>query len=89
MSADHGPYEAERDAIAAVRHILDSEPGTGAWQKGSLALLMDACTDAGVAVGAYDSRILQWLTKWEPQTVAVIAGLITRAHEAGRRGDGT
>ena len=74
-----GPFETEREAIAAVRHILDTEPGTGAWQEGILALLTDACANAGVQVGAYDSRILHWLTNWEPQTVAVIAGLITRA----------
>ena len=37
-------------------------------------MLLDACADAGVAVGAYDSRIVAWLTHWEDPTVAVIAG---------------
>jgi hypothetical protein len=34
---------------------------------------------AGVEVGPYDQRILDWLTGWEPQTVEVIAALIERA----------
>ena len=42
-------------------------------------MLLDACADAGVAVGAYDSRILYCLAGWEPATCAVIAALILRA----------
>lgn len=66
-----------------ARHILDSPPGTGAWQDGSLRLLEGACGAAGVKLGAYDHRILVWLAGWEPQMCAVIAGLITRASRAG------
>jgi hypothetical protein len=47
-------------------------------------LLEGACQAAGVQLGAYDHRILIWLTAWEPATCAVIAGLITRAHAAGQ-----
>lgn len=75
-----GPYETERQAAAAVRHIYDRPPGTGAWGDGNHRLMEDACTAAGVQLGAYDHRILVWLTGWEPTTCAVIAGLITRAH---------
>ncbi len=39
---------------------------------------------AGVDTGEYDDRIISWLAGWEPETVAVIAGLIGRAYEAGR-----
>jgi hypothetical protein len=74
------PYETERQAAATVRHIYDSPPGTGAWGDGNLRLLEGACQAAGVQLGAYDHRILIWLTAWEPATCAVIAGLITRAH---------
>jgi hypothetical protein len=74
------PYETERQAADAARHIYDSPPGTGAWGDGNLRLLEDACRAAGVQLGAYDTRILVWLTGWEPSTCAVIAGLITRAH---------
>jgi hypothetical protein len=53
------------------------------------ARLADACEGAAVTVGAYDSRILTWLAGWEPQTCAVVAGLITRAHGAGQSVGGT
>jgi hypothetical protein len=82
-TVDHvgsGPYETERQAAAAVRHIYDSPPGTGAWGDGCHRLLEGACAAAGVQLSAYDHRILVWLTGWEPTTCAVIAGLITRAH---------
>ena len=46
-------------------------------------ILEDACSAAGVETGAYDHRILAWLAGWGPGTCAVVAGLITRAHEAG------
>ena len=39
---------------------------------------------AGVELGAFDRRVLAWLSGWEPETAVVIAGLITRAHAAGR-----
>jgi len=35
-------------------------------------------------LGVYDRRIVAWLADWEPSTLTVIAGLITRAHEAGK-----
>jgi len=76
-----GPYETEREARADVQHIFDSPPGS--WGDGMRRLLEDACGAAGVQLGAYDHRILLWLAGWEPQTCAVIAGLITRA-AAGR-----
>jgi hypothetical protein len=84
-----GPYETERQAAAAARHIYDSPPGTGAWAAGNHRLLLDACASAGVYLGAYDHRIIEWLTGWEPATCAVIAGLITRANESGQTGPGT
>jgi hypothetical protein len=74
-----GPYETERQAADAARHIYDSPPATGAWGAGNHRLLEDACTAAGVQLGAYDHRILLWLAGWEPSTCAVIAGLVRRA----------
>jgi hypothetical protein len=47
------------------------------------ARLMDACQGAGVKVGTYDAKILAWLANYEPETCAVITGLITRANTAG------
>lgn len=86
-----GPYETERQAADAARHIYDGPPGTGAWAAGNHRLILGACASAGVYLGAYDHRIIEWLTGWEPAMCAVIAGLITRAHAAGqdRGGPGT
>ncbi len=80
-----GPFETEYEARASVEHILGSP--TEAMTDGNHRLLEDACRAAGVGLGAWDHRILLWLAGWEPSTVAVIAGLITRAHEgAGKAG---
>jgi hypothetical protein len=55
----------------------------GVMTEHSHQLLDEACTAAGATPGAYDHRILTWLAGWEPQTCAVAAALITRAHAAG------
>jgi hypothetical protein len=47
------------------------------------ARLTEACQSAGVTLGAYDARILAWLANYEPETCAVVTGLIKRAHDAG------
>ena len=75
-----GPFETERQAEDSVRHILDSrsEP----WRDGNRRLMEDACTAAGVELGAWDHRILLWLANYESSTCAVIAGLMTRVHQA-------
>ena len=52
------------------------------------ALLVDACTMSGVELGAFDRRVLSWLSGYEGETAVVIAGLITRAHAAGRARSG-
>jgi hypothetical protein len=75
----NGPYEDEAQAIAAARPILDLEPGKGLWQPACLAALEGACAGAGVALDAYDRRVLEWFAGMEPQVRAVIAGLIRRA----------
>jgi hypothetical protein len=42
-------------------------------------MLGRACEAAGVTMGRYDERIIEWLADYEPETCAVIAGLVTRA----------
>ena len=83
-----GPFETERQAadLPAVRAAYDSITGPGTGDAACLAILQDALTAAGVELGAYDRRIVNWLARWEAETCAVIAGLITRAHAAGRDG---
>jgi hypothetical protein len=73
-----GPFETQRQAADSVRHIIDSPPGS--WSDGTPRLLEDACRAAGVQLAGYDSQILVWLAGWEPWAMAVVAGLITRAH---------
>jgi hypothetical protein len=77
-----GPYETEAQAREAVRAIYEAAHATsrrGVMAEGNHKLLEDACRVAGVQLGAYDHRILTWLAGWEPQTCAVVAGLISRA----------
>ena len=79
MSADVLGFETERQAIDAT--------GQRGWEPGSYTVrnelaLLEACAAAGVHLGAYDRRILAWLAGFEPQTVAVVAGIILRAGES-------
>jgi hypothetical protein len=46
-------------------------------------LLCEAITAARVALGAYDHHVVQGLARLEPETCAVIAGLIECAYQAG------
>lgn len=65
--------------------MVGAAGGAEPMREANLAQLMDACADAGVALGAHDSRIIHWLAGWEPSTVAVIAGLVSRARAARSR----
>jgi hypothetical protein len=81
-----GPFGTEREARAASLWEQQGRPevqGRPAIREANVAQLRDACADAGVQLGAYDSRILHWLAGWEPAICAVVAGLIARAHENG------
>ena len=87
-----GPFETEREvrelpAVRAVYAAFDRDPGAGKMAPHSYLMLVKACEAAGIDLGgasSYDRRTLAWLAGWEPTTCAVIAGLITRAYEAGR-----
>jgi hypothetical protein len=75
------PIETEHEARQLVRHITDSPPGSH--QNGNLRHLEEACRTAGIRPGAYEVRVMVWLSTWEPQIVAVVASLITRAAATG------
>lgn len=77
-----GPFGTEQEAYRAAQAWPD---GGAANSNPNLTMLLDACLGAGVQLGAYDSRIVGWLAGYEPSTCAVVAGLITRAYEAGDR----
>ena len=53
-------------------------------------MLTRACWSSHVEVGLYDVEVLGWLAGYEPGACAVVAGMITRAYNAGQeRGGGT
>lgn len=82
-----GPYETEQQARADVAHIHGQARRSirrDVLAEANHARLMDACQAAGVTLGAYDVKILAWLANYEPETCAVITGLITRANVVGR-----
>jgi hypothetical protein len=82
MSRHAGPYESERDALAAAR-ALPEDPRQ--WPAASERALREAIGDAGVTLGAYDEAIVRWLAGLEPAACAVIAGLIRRARGVPQR----
>jgi hypothetical protein len=84
-----GPFETEAEAreTAAVQEIhraFRAEPGVGKMQPHTLAMLIETCAAAGVEMGSFDRRVLAWLSNWEAETAVVVAGIIIRAHDAGR-----
>ena len=83
-----GPFETERQAretpaVQAVYAAFDAAPRQGGMGEPNHKLLCEAISAAGVELGAHDHRIVRWLAGWEPETCAVIAGLVSRAHAAG------
>ena len=86
-----GPFETERQvrelpAVRAVYNAFKAAPGMGRMAVHNERMLRESCAAAGVVLGAFDARIVSWLAEWEPETCAVIAGLISRAYAAGCRG---
>ena len=82
-----GPYQtaAEVRAVPLVRDTYAVAHAGGSMQTENERRLLGACQDAGVALGAYDRRILSWLAGFEPETVQVLLGIIARAAQGGRR----
>jgi hypothetical protein len=81
----NGPYETGREAhAAAVAAIPPHVAGSILTAEQNRQLLTQACESTGVALGAFDRRIIDWLAGYEDSTCGVIAGLITRAHAAGQ-----
>lgn len=83
----YGPYQtaAEVAAEPLVRDTHLIARAGGDMDTENQRRLLAACQDASVQLGAYDRRILAWLAGWEPETVQVVIGLISRAAQGGRR----
>jgi hypothetical protein len=80
---DRGPYETSEQvrqlpAVRAVYDAMRAAPRSGAGHDGCERLVTSACEEARVTLGAYDARIIRWLANWDPETCAVVAGLIAR-----------
>ena len=87
-----GPFATEREAREDPAVWAIYEAALTAWQPGALGegnrrILSEALGGAGVKLGAYDARIVNWLAGYEPTTCAVVAGLITRAAAKLAAGD--
>jgi hypothetical protein len=82
-----GLYEtaAEVAAEPLVRDTHLIARGGGDMDAENQLRLLAACQDAGVQLGAYDRRILAWLSGWEAETVQVVIGIIGRAAQGSRR----
>jgi hypothetical protein len=92
--AVYGPYGTERDTydspltVALDTNRCGCESSTEhriAVRDLQLQHLIATCDDRGVALGAYDVKILTWLAGYEAATVQVVIGVISRAYAAGRR----
>jgi hypothetical protein len=82
----YGPYEAERETdgsplVQAVRS--DPDFGRGVSRPHNEQHLFAVLQDAGVRLGVFDTRIVKWLASWEPATVQVVIGLVSRVYAAG------
>ena len=84
-----GPYETEDDALGGpLRQEIRAIHQSGEFRQNEISQavraaqlrhLEDACRDAGVELGAFDRRIVEWLAGYESSTVQVVVGLIARA----------
>lgn len=76
-----GPYEAERDAMRASWWATEAHSPALRISDANRAQLGDVL--AGLEMGAWDWRIIDWLAGYEPSTVTVICGIISRARAQG------
>ena len=84
VQLDTGPYEMREQASAApavqaIYAAMRADTAGGAMTRGGRDLIEGACQRAGVTLGAYDRRIIEWAAGFDPAYAAVIAGLVTRA----------
>lgn len=84
MSAP-GPYETDREAGEDARPVYGAmrTGPVGSMAAANERKLVDACREAGVELGAYDRRIITWLAGWDPETVQVVVGIVSRARRGG------
>jgi hypothetical protein len=83
-----GPIESEPHRDSAWLRAQQSVPYTDEVRaqrhREDAAIILDELADAGVELGAYDQRMINWLAGWEHGTLVTIASWIKRAHAAGQ-----
>lgn len=67
------------DTAGIPTEPVDTEPRGFYARDAQADALRDTLTAAGVELGAYDTRIVDWLAGWEWGTLAVIASWVARA----------
>jgi hypothetical protein len=65
--------------VRAVYEAARASSRRGVLAEGNHRLLCEALSAAGVELGQFDHAIALWLANYEPATVAVIAGWVSRA----------
>jgi hypothetical protein len=80
----NGPYDTPSQAHDAARHAYRDCPYVPL-RHAALSILMAAVESTGTRAGDYDRDIIIWLAAAEPEVAVVVAGLISRAHQAGQQ----
>lgn len=78
MTADLGPLDVEP---RAVRPPFDQPHPARSTAAGRATAIREAL--AGVELGAYDERIIAWLSTWDVGTVGGVVSLLGRVRQAG------
>jgi hypothetical protein len=86
---EYGPFDTERQALATraaakIRAAFDANPGVGASVPESLKVMTDACDAHGVDLGKLDLSFLRGVAWGETFYSVSLAGMITRAYQAGK-----
>lgn len=83
-----GPFETRADVRPATHSAFEAARESsrrGVLGEQAHRILCEAISKAGVELGNYDHRQVQWLAGMEIESAAVFAAIITRAYEAGKR----
>lgn len=87
-----GPYDTRDDALYSDLHratgqrAADGRPLSDEQRQAvRLSHLAAAARDCGVRLGRYDNEIVAWVARGGDGPAQALAGMMLRAHAAGRR----
>lgn len=89
MANEYGPFATEQDAWAtdayAAEHAAwDANPVPGTGEKFNMQMLLSACEEIGLDLGAFDLSPLRQVAMYETPKCVALRGIIRRAFEAGK-----